>query len=117
LSCLIIFSGCRLRFFKKSHDAIFLRYVVNIREWSVVLHDYVIAVGGIAEIVGNPFFWVVRGAKHIIHKIKFTREILINCLWVVGVMPAMKFRITYDIAQPMRIFNIAVAIPAPKVSE
>ena len=72
LGCLVILHQLRFWFFKQGHDAIFLRDVVDINEGAVVLHDYVIAVAGVTEIVWNSLFRVVRGAKHIVHEIKLT---------------------------------------------
>ena len=82
-----------------------------------MLNNNIIAVLGLAEIVRNTFLGVVGRAKHIVHEIKFAGEILIDRFRMVRMMPAMKFGVAQDVANPMGVFDIAVTISAPEVSK
>ena len=82
-----------------------------------MLDNNIIAVLGLAKIVRNTFLRVVGRAEHIVHEIKFAGEILIDRFRVIWVMPAMKLWVAQDVAKPMGVFDVAVAISAPEVSK
>ena len=82
-----------------------------------MLNNNIIAVLDLAEIVRNTFLRVVGRAEHIVHEIKFAGKIFIDGFRVVRMMPAMKLGVAQDIAKPMGIFDVAMAISAPEVAE
>ena len=89
--------------------------LIAIDEWSVMLHEDVVRIGIFPVTLRNFIFGIISGSKKVIEKIENGREVPVDGLWFIAMMPAMKLGIAHEVTDPMRILDVPMTVATPEV--